>query len=27
VNAELGYTTVVEGVEEFLYQKELQIPA
>ena len=24
VNAELTYTTVVEGLEEFLYQKELQ---
>jgi hypothetical protein len=23
VNAELSYTTVVEGLEEFLYQKEL----
>ena len=27
VNAELGYTTVVEGVEEFLYQKERQVRA
>jgi hypothetical protein len=27
VNAELGYTTVVEGVEEFLYQKEMQVRA
>jgi hypothetical protein len=25
VNAELSYTTVVEGLEEFLYQRELQI--
>lgn len=24
VNAELPYTTVVEGLEEFLYQSELQ---
>jgi hypothetical protein len=24
VNAELSYTTVVEGLEEFLYQKESQ---
>ena len=24
VNGELSYTTVVEGLEEFLYQKELQ---
>ena len=24
VNAELPYTTVVEGLEEFLYQRELQ---
>jgi len=23
INAELTYTTVVEGLEEFLYQKEL----
>ena len=26
VNAELPYTTVVEGLEEFLYQSELQAP-
>ena len=25
VNAEVTYTTVVEGLEEFLYQRELQI--
>lgn len=27
VNAELSYTTVVEGLEEFLYQQELQSSA
>ena len=27
VNAELGYTAIVESVEEFLYQKELRIRA